>query len=818
MTETLISKVQSIGFDIDTLNLNGRVHRFRTTNKPNKKNGWYVGKIITLRGGKTLEVVTIGDWALGEVRTLTSRDDLTDIERKLFSASAKKMQEEMNKAQAEEREKAAELARDEWEKGQPIEVSFPYLAKKHIEGLPAIDFVKLNEQGWLMAPAENESGVIRSIQYISKDGMKSFLPGGEIKGNFFEIPGSGKRVIICEGFATGASIFSALEGNATVVVAFHAPNLFPVCSKMVLKHGAENISIAADDDRYNCDNAGLEYANKCLSLGVGVFVPDFTRFGYGSKPTDFNDLHCLGGLGAVGDQFLGQAPNREKLNVTLDASNLQTNKMSVLPINSEPKTDKVYSSAILWPSKVTGFYRADINPETQLPGKPQPQFHELAKYLHFGLNVRISDSEHLIFNGTHYEQIGHNQLLGLIHRLTLDQSRPEHLEKFIKIINAECDEGNFKFEPTDGLVNMKNGVLNIKTKEILPHSFRYDFRYVLPYPFEYASECPLWEKFLTEVFEGDKELISVVQEIFGYCLIGGEPFLHKAFMLYGTGRNGKSVFLKVLQAILGKTNYSNIPIESLDEKHVKASMIGKLANISPETSRKGIESATFKGISAGDEITDRHLYHGFFTFRLTCRLLFSGNFFPRFGDNSVGLNERLFILPFKRFFKPQEQDRGLFFKLVGELSGIFNWSIAGAERLLARGCLPSVKSVDDMADEYKRESCSVFSFYKEFCEVYILENPRALGDFYDDYKDFCVDNDVRLKREKKGFCMVLKNYLTQEVGHGATQKIDGGYLGTKFLIKKSEKLTYENQKITHRDRETKRRVIPNYAPRKDIDS
>jgi hypothetical protein len=73
-------------------------------------------------------------------------------------------------------------------------------------------------------------------------------------------------------------------------------------------------------------------------------------------------------------------------------------------------------------------------------------------------------------------------------------------------------------------------------------------------------------------------VIAVIQELFGYCLIPGNSF-HKFFLFEGQGANGKSVGLKMLEAMLGRENISSVPLGIRGAVQL-VSTIGKLANIS----------------------------------------------------------------------------------------------------------------------------------------------------------------------------------------------------------------------------------------------
>jgi hypothetical protein len=75
-----------------------------------------------------------------------------------------------------------------------------------------------------------------------------------------------------------------------------------------------------------------------------------------------------------------------------------------------------------------------------------------------------------------------------------------------------------------------------------------------------GTQCPLWLEFLRVIFQADPELISYIQRVCGYCLTGSIRE-HALFFLFGTGGNGKSVFVQTLAGILG-TYHKTAPIET----------------------------------------------------------------------------------------------------------------------------------------------------------------------------------------------------------------------------------------------------------------
>ncbi|MBR1437096.1 MAG: hypothetical protein IJ587_01035, partial [Synergistaceae bacterium] len=103
------------------------------------------------------------------------------------------------------------------------------------------------------------------------------------------------------------------------------------------------------------------------------------------------------------------------------------------------------------------------------------------------------------------------------------------------------------------LVNLENGFFNLKTMSFEPHSKsskEYFTTYQLPFEYDEEAKCPKLKKFLKQIFLDDDELITLMQEIMGYCL---SPRLdaHKFFMFYSEGSSGKSTLCDVFLRLAG---------------------------------------------------------------------------------------------------------------------------------------------------------------------------------------------------------------------------------------------------------------------------
>lgn len=224
---------------------------------------------------------------------------------------------------------AAARALSMWSAAAPAPADHPYLVRKQIQphGVRwAPDWVKEwtdpetgEVKAWrhpnaLLVPIWSAPGKLSSLQAILADKLigrqgekrdKDYLAGGHKLGCYFlfgRIKSDTVVVIICEGFATGASLHEAT--GMPVMAAFDAGNLEPVADALRAKLPSVRIVLAADNDQYhaprggNAHNPGVEAATKAAQAVGGVLVvPQFESLD--GEPTDFNDLACRQGLAAV---------------------------------------------------------------------------------------------------------------------------------------------------------------------------------------------------------------------------------------------------------------------------------------------------------------------------------------------------------------------------------------------------------------------------------------------------------------------------------------------------------------------------------------
>ena len=230
---------------------------------------------------------------------------------------------------------------------------------------------------------------------------------------------------------------------------------------------------------------------------------------------------------------------------------------------------------------------------------------------------------------------------------------------------------------------------------------------------------PTWDKFVSEVFGGDLEMVEFIQRMAGYALTGSIKE-QKLFFLHGSGSNGKSVFLDVLRAI-GGTYSHNLPSEALmtskHESHptMLASLHGKRVAISSEIEESAHwAESRIKSLTGDETLTARYMRQDFFTFPVTHKHIIAGNFKPRLKGDDFAMVRRLVLVPFAQRFEGSRRDSNLPDKLRAEYPGILAWAIEGA-RKWASGGLEIPAAVAEASRAYMAEQNDLEQWIVECC-------------------------------------------------------------------------------------------------------
>lgn len=297
----------------EPINANGEIQRYSADDKKNKKDEWYVAwEGVSIKGNPYL-ICVYGSWSEDSKYEFKSWENkkfsfkYDSKEREKIHEDSRRKKEEVEQLIRVEQDKAAVLANHIWEKASITpenEFQNRYIKKKGVQAF-GIRYGK-NEQNYdsIIIPVKNIIGEIRSLQFIScsqNKTYKSFLTGGQKKGNLFQIAdiNNGEKIYVTEGYSTGASVYEA--DSQPVVVAFdigNIPNIIPV---LIEKYPDSEIIIAADRNEKGEVEVKIKELEKFYPCKVisPYFLKEEDRDENGELFSDFNDLHASKGIEEV---------------------------------------------------------------------------------------------------------------------------------------------------------------------------------------------------------------------------------------------------------------------------------------------------------------------------------------------------------------------------------------------------------------------------------------------------------------------------------------------------------------------------------------
>ena len=339
----VVAQMRSHGLEVEHLDVTGRVVRCRVENTREKR-GWYCLHELPGTQGGTLLVGSFGIWHgnnNGVIKVDLKGGDLTPEQS---AALRERLREDARKATAARKagaERAAQRAEQIWRKCRhDAPDTCDYLARKGVQG----HGLRYTDSGACVVPMHDGVGRIHGLQFILSrrtqgerikrlDRDKEYWPKGLAKqGHWFQIGIPADLALLCEGYATAASLHEAT--GLPTIVAFDANNLAPVARAVCHRYPKVRLLVCADDDFATQDNPGVDAASaSAMAVGGAWVAPVFTdprqvelrrrfaaitetdrdayRAAAGAllqaaghaKATDFNDLHQLEGLVLVRQQI-----------------------------------------------------------------------------------------------------------------------------------------------------------------------------------------------------------------------------------------------------------------------------------------------------------------------------------------------------------------------------------------------------------------------------------------------------------------------------------------------------------------------------------
>jgi len=354
-------------------------------------------------------------------------------------------------------------------------------------------------------------------------------------------------------------------------------------------------------------------------------------------------------------------------------------------------------------------------------------------------------------------------------------------EPSIAILAADLDADHWAF-------NCANGTIDLRTGKLRQHNRADLISKISEVNYDPDARCPMWEKFIGEVFVSDDELVRFVHQACGYTLTG-DTREQVFFILHGCGSNGKSTFITVLRDILGDYE-TKTTTDTLVEKNnssntndVAALRGARLVSAIETSAGKRLAEALVKELTGQDAVTARFLYQEFFTFVPVFKLWLACNHVPVIQGQEEAIWRRIKLIPFTVQFRDADhptgpyKDKALSEKLKSEHEGILAWLVRGCLDW-QNGGLPTAKAVQAATGKLQQDMDVLGGFLDECC-VFTRNAQTPAKDLYLAYCQWAERNGEKplsqrwfsLRLSERGTC---ENYRTRSARywHGIGLRTD----------------------------------------------
>ncbi|MCH5463531.1 phage/plasmid primase, P4 family, partial [Secundilactobacillus sp. HBUAS58055] len=251
-----------------------------------------------------------------------------------------------------------------------------------------------------------------------------------------------------------------------------------------------------------------------------------------------------------------------------------------------------------------------------------------------------------------------------------------------------------EFDKDKTLLNVVNGYVDLTSGILKDHDIEKMFSRQARVEYTDAIDAPEWQQFLNQIFGNNQELIDYVQKAVGYSLTGSTKE-QVMFILYGNGRNGKSIFIDTISDALG-TYAKSMQADSIMVKQSNGSANSDIARLegarlvtsSEPNDGLRLDEGLVKQLTGGDTVTARFLYGKEFEFKPEFKLWLATNHKPIIRGTDDGIWRRLMLIPFDVKIPDNRVDKDLKYKLQREEVGILNWMVEGALKWQREGLIP----------------------------------------------------------------------------------------------------------------------------------
>ncbi len=371
----------------------------------------------------------------------------------------------------------------------------------------------------------------------------------------------------------------------------------------------------------------------------------------------------------------------------------------------------------------------------------------------------------------------------------------ERLKKMIELFKSEKGITVMQnmFNPDKDLLNVNNGVVNLRNGLLLPHDKKYLMNMCIDIDYnqddwDNHAKRPVFMKFIKSVSSGIENIIQYQHVFAGYCLTG-ETKEQSMYFYMGKGSTGKSTLANVLRFVLGpycKDAPQSAFTERNDSSNFELAYISdaRLVLSSEESERCKLNEPLVKRITGGEEISCCHKYGNFFRYRPQYKVLTTTNEIPYIASQGYDMRRRIKVIPFNQRFKEGDPnfplDKDLEEKLRKEASAILAWMVKGAILYYSYG-FPYCEEIEESIDEVFKEQDPLYNWLNTYFE----KDPNSYvsaSDLWASYDRYCSNtNSKKTFQAQTGLSRALNKREDLEQRHIRNGNVYYGLKKKEFI-------------------------------------
>lgn len=377
-----------------------------------------------------------------------------------------------------------------------------------------------------------------------------------------------------------------------------------------------------------------------------------------------------------------------------------------------------------------------------------------------------------VYEDGRYVIYADNMLMGIIKKYIADYDEElVKMHQVTSVLQHLLTDLNYirqdELNANENIINFKNGLLNLTTNELLPHSPEVYSTIQIPCNWTgRPSETPVFDKYMNTLTGGNKETEQLLLEFIGVTLSNVKGWrMKKALFLVGDGNTGKSQLKSLTEKLLGSDNYIGIDLKEIEARFGTGAVYStRLAGSSDMSFLTVDELKTFKKMTGGDALYAEFKGQQAFTYVFNGLLWFCMNRLPKFGgDDGKWVYDRIMIVNCPNVIPQHKQDKRLLDKMYAEREGIVYKAVMALKKVIANGYrFTEPENVIGARVQYMTENNTVISFFEE-CMCARPEGKIAdaatTGRIYDVYKAWCRDNNNGFHKTAKEFREILSAHL-----------------------------------------------------------